>query len=126
MRQTHLGGLFGACLASLLLAGVAFGEEEKDPCKPAEDKGHTMERAGYPQHLSCLAAPSNTPAYTNYYVGGGAPCHGEGPNAEDGTWGWDYEGCWFKRNVALMWFHGRRYQGGTGAYKADGPHLPEK
>jgi hypothetical protein len=27
------------------------------------------------------------------------------------------------RRVTLEWWHGRRYQGGTGAYQSDGPKL---
>lgn len=27
--------------------------------------------------------------------------------------------------VALNWWHGQRYQGGIGAYKIDGPEVPD-
>jgi len=62
-----------------------------------------------------------------YYVGGGLACRGEPRHPTEGTWGWDYEGRFFCRRIWLGWGHGRRYQGGTGAYKIDGPklHLPE-
>jgi hypothetical protein len=72
--------------------------------------------------VSCLAQPSDTGAYDGYYVGGGSPCHGDGPGKEEGTWGWDYPGWCWKSKVALLWSHGR-VQGGTGAYKTDGPQL---
>jgi hypothetical protein len=89
------------------------------PCGCKEDGER---RAGYPSRVSCLARPSDTGAYDGYYVGGGSPCRGCGPGADEGTWGWDYLGrCW-KSKVALLWSHGR-CQGGTGAYQTDGPQL---
>ena len=69
------------------------------------------------------ARPSDTHSYTGYYVGGGAAVKGDPRGAEEGTWGWDYQGGWLKRKVALDWWHGRRAQGGTGAYQTDGPHV---
>jgi len=69
------------------------------------------------------AIPSNTPHYDGYWVGGGLPVHGDAPTIEEGTFGWDYFGALFKRHVQLNWSHGRLYQGGTGAYKTDGPKL---
>jgi len=90
-------------------------------------EGHTMDRAGHPDCISKCARPSVTPAYVGYYVGGGAVGpKAEPPLASDGTWGWDYQGGWFRRRVILNWWHGRRYQGGIGAYKTDGPHLQHK
>ena len=45
---------------------------------------------------------------------------------DDGTWGWDETGCHlFRRRVILGWSHGRKYQGGTGAYLTDGPVVPD-
>jgi hypothetical protein len=84
-------------------------------------------RAGYPSEVSRCAKPSDTGHYVGYQVGGGAPegC-GDGPDPEEGTWGWDYRGCcWVPSRVILDWWHGRRYQAGSGAYKTDGPRLPE-
>jgi hypothetical protein len=129
----------GAGLASCLLAGLACGEEaptagEAAHHEPAAGeaahhevpssaaKDHTMQRAGYPQDVACYAVPSETCHYIGYLVGGGAPCRGEYPCLSEGTWGWDYQGC-IPRRIALGWWHGRRYQGGTGAYKAEGPHV---
>src|SRR6266481_859386 len=63
------------------------------------------------------ARPSNTPAYTGYYVGGGCLRSGEPRNLNEGTWGWDYEGGWLQHFVWLNWCHGRRCQGGTGSYR---------
>jgi hypothetical protein len=85
-----------------------------------------QKRAGYPQEQSRLAHPGINPRYIGYYVGGGATWlrKGDAPLADEGTWGWDYQG-WLPRRVKLNWWHGRRYQGGVGAYRTDGPKLPE-
>ncbi|MDX1946765.1 MAG: hypothetical protein SFU86_15295 [Pirellulaceae bacterium] len=79
--------------------------------------------AGCPQGIRKRATPSNTHHYCGYYVGGGVPCFGEGRYFDEGTWGWDYLGITFPKKVGLQWTHWR-YQGGTGAYKTDGPHIP--
>ena len=43
---------------------------------------------------------------------------------DEGTWGWDETGSsHFRRRVILGWSQGRKYQGGTGAYRTDG-HVP--
>ena len=88
---------------------------------------HTDERAGYPRDLSGHLEPSTTPGGIGYYVGGGVPLsHGECRQFGEGTWGWDETGChvFGHRNI-LGWSHGRRYQGGTGSYATDGPHIPD-
>jgi hypothetical protein len=70
------------------------------------------------------ARPSDDHRYTGYYVGGGAASpHGDPRGVSEGTWGWDYQGGLLPRRVSLNWWHGRRTQGGTGAYKTDGPHV---
>jgi hypothetical protein len=72
-----------------------------------------------------LLLPSDTGSYVGYYVGGGCaqPRHAEPRLPDEGTWGWDYQGWFLPRRVILGWWHGRRYQGGTGAYKTDGPQF---
>jgi hypothetical protein len=72
--------------------------------------------------VSGHAEPSSTPGGIGYYVGGGVPLgHGAGRRPDDGTWGWDDTGCHlFRRRVILGWSHGRKPQGGTGAYRTDG------
>ena len=55
---------------------------------------------------------------------GACPTRAEGRANDQGTWGWDYRGWLIPRRVNLLWWHGRRFQGGSGAYKTDGPHLP--
>ncbi len=91
------------------------------------DSWKEQRRAGFPQETSRFAQPSDTGRYTGYTVGGGARLHkGEPPLPHEGTWGWDYTGGLFQRRVILGWWHGRRYQGGSGAYGTDGPKvLPE-
>jgi hypothetical protein len=76
-----------------------------------------------PPCVAWWAQPSNTPAYVGDYLGGGCPCprRGDGRQVQEGTWGWDWSGWCIHRKVELLWWHGRRYQGGTGAYKTDGP-----
>jgi hypothetical protein len=87
---------------------------------------HTFERAGYPQCLRNHVEPSFVPGVRGYYVGGGAAHGGEGRFPDDGVWGWDDTGCpWLPMRVRLLWSHGRRYQGGPGAYATDGPHVPD-
>jgi hypothetical protein len=81
-------------------------------------------RAGHPSLVSPLAQPSETKGEIGYEVGGGAvPCRGKGEErcAEEGTWGWDYEGHLLPAKINLGWWHGARQQGGSGAYRTDGP-----
>ncbi len=90
---------------------------------------HTDERAGDPRALSGHPETSATSGGIGYYVGGGVPL-GHGPGharfLDEGTWGWDETGCHlFRRRVILGWSHGRKYQGGTGAYRTDGHPLPD-
>jgi hypothetical protein len=87
---------------------------------------HTFERAGNPQCLRSHLKPSFAPGVRGYYVGGGAAHGGDGRYPDDGVWGWDDTGCtWLPMRVRLLWSHGRRYQGGPGAYATDGPHVPD-
>ena len=53
---------------------------------------HDQARAGFPNIISRWAKPSQTPAYTGYYVGGGRLFGGSGTGPCEGTWGWDYCG----------------------------------
>jgi hypothetical protein len=108
-----------AVLAAGLVTGLARGQA------PPQDPNHNMACKGFPQEVSCLAKPSETNAYVGYRVGGGRPCRGDYPHSWEGTWGWDYQGCKLPRQVILGWWHGR-CQGGTGAYRTDGPHLLHK
>ncbi len=98
----------GAALAAM--AAVAWGQSPDgrtaDDCGPAR-----------------WAVPSDTGRYAGYYVGGGSPFHGDPRGPGEGVWGWDYSGACVWPRIALWWNHGRLYQGGTGAYRTDGPRL---
>jgi hypothetical protein len=94
------------------LAGDPFGH-----------RGGDHARAGCAMDVRRFAIPSNTKYYGGYQVGGGAAIGGAGPTLEEGVWGWDYSGILFPKRIALNWSHGKRYQGGTGAYRTDGPRL---
>lgn len=78
-----------------------------------------------PPRIACWATPSITNAYAGRYIGGGNLfCFGQPRLATEGTWGWDYRGsCLLRQFVFLRWWHGRFRQGGTGAYRVDGPNI---
>jgi hypothetical protein len=107
------------CVLLLSLAGTGPVHAQAPGCVDGQ------QRAGYPQEVAPWARPSDTGRYVGYYVGGGCvnPRKAEPPYPDDGTWGWDYLGGCFRRHVILGWWHGRRYQGGTGAYQTDGPKV---
>lgn len=91
---------------------------------PSEDhRVCDFARAGCPQCLAKFTMGSNNWRYGGYYVGGGTPMKGAGRSLDDGTWGWDYAGLLFTKRIALNWTANGRSQGGTGAYKTDGPKL---
>src|SRR5205823_4702061 len=71
--------------------------------------------------VSACARPSDNGHYVGYYVGGGAATawHGCPRRPDEGTWGWGYAGCGWHR-IALLWNHGKKLQGGVGAYRTDG------
>src|SRR5581483_4428077 len=88
---------------------------------------HTDERAGYPREISKCAALSNTCEYYGYYVGGNCvlKCKGGGPGPLQGTYGWDYSGKCFHRNIILHFCERCKYYQGIGAYNPEkGPHVP--
>ena len=98
-------------------SGVVWG------ASPDNYRACDFARAGNPQCQRKITIPSNTRFYGGYYVGGGTPTRGAGRCIEDGTWGWDYSGILFPKRIALNWTAKGRSQGGTGAYKTDGPKL---
>jgi hypothetical protein len=113
-----------ALLAGLALGGAARAEDDAVPLG-SDGCDHTMRRAGYPDEVSCLARPGNTPAFCGYYVGGACVCLGGPPGPCQGTFGWDYCcTCGFHHHVMLGWCTKCRYKGGSGAYKTDGPPVP--
>jgi hypothetical protein len=88
---------------------------------------HSDDRAGFPRDFAHHLEPSATSGGIGYYVGGGVPLGNRQLRRRDeGTWGWDETG-WHRhrRRTILGWSRGRKYQGGTGAYATDGPHLPD-
>ncbi len=103
-----------------VICGVA-GNVFADP----PDSWHEQRRAGFPLEISPRAKPSDTGRYVGGTVGGGAWSFrkADPPLPNEGTWGWDYSGGLLQRRVFLGWWHGRRYQGGGGAYQTDGPKV---
>jgi hypothetical protein len=108
-------------LVGVLGAGLVIGLSTSKA--KADDHGQC--RAGCPQRVAWYARPSESRAYTGYYVGGGSAVAGSYRCPNEGTWGWDYDGWLLPHRVLLSWSHGWRYQGGTGAYKVDGPPVPD-
>ena len=79
---------------------------------------------GVPYPVGRFAKPTYGPDYGYGWVGGGAPSwRGEPRRANEGVWGRDYMGVVYLRRVWPNWWHGQREQGGTGAYRPDGPKL---
>ena len=109
----------------LLLAGapiVVAADVEPVVQQPASNDCD-FQRAGNPECISRLARPSSGPNFTGYYVGGGSAFRGEPRSPNEGTWGWDYSGLFCFRHIDLGWWHGARYQGGTGQYQPDRTRL---
>ena len=119
LRACRIGVLFSAALLIAHIAPLTADEPTCDNCERIDR--HAC--AGWPQCISRWARPSYGCHETGYYVGGGAAAHGDCRCPHEGTWGWDYHGRLFTKRIALGWHHGRRDQGGYGAYKTDGPHL---
>jgi hypothetical protein len=120
----HKPRSFAVFCAVLVVAQTLTGPVRAEPpCCWAED-GH--QRAGHPLEVRPHAVPTDTGHYVGYYVGGGAACRGDAPCPEEGTWGWDYGGLLLPKRVALGWYHGRRYQGGPGAYRTTGANCDSK
>ncbi len=100
-------------------APVTYSIGNEFPCA-----ANAFHRAGHPECVRRWAIPSDNYRYGGYYVGGGLPVRGEQRCVfHEGTWGWDYFGILFPKNISLNWGHGRRDQGGAGAYKTDGPKI---
>lgn len=111
--------------SGLLLAGLVI----VSGCQRAflERKSHNdPSRAGRPDEIHSFAISQEGENNIGNQIGGGAPAllarnvrKSEAPTQDEGTWGWDYAGRWFPSRVALNWWHGRKHQGGEGAYKID-------
>jgi hypothetical protein len=122
MRAPHFMSLSLAAVSLLTGAMTALADPPLAQTMPA------AQPVGSIQPVACWAVPSNNSHYIGYYVGGGCNClgHADPRRPDEGTWGWDYRGWLIPRWVNLGWWHGRRYQGGTGAYRTDGPHYHEE
>ncbi|HEV2973168.1 MAG TPA: hypothetical protein VGY55_24590 [Pirellulales bacterium] len=119
-----LGAIAASCIAAIATISISRNSgAEGDVCPPRRYAENGYDRAGNPQEVACRARPSDSSAFSGYYVGGGAPHRGEPRYFNEGTWGWDYFGFYFQRGVQLDWWHGQRSQGGPGAYQTDGPRL---
>jgi hypothetical protein len=80
------------------------------------------QRTGYFDCVAPYARCGYGKCYAGYYVGGGSVCGGnlfckggEPRYCHEGTFGMDYSP--FYSKVALLWSHGKRYQGGEGQYE---------
>lgn len=135
-RGKRDGALLAAALFVAALAAPATAHNHDwtpRMGRPATERkhfqGNPFDRAGNPECVSPLAKPAESPREVGYYVGGGAPVkarRGEERREGEGTWGVDYTGIIIPKKNVLNWWHGGRYQGGTGAYKADGPRILHK
>lgn len=127
-RTLLLTALVGGAFGLNAEAGSLFHHHDEEGTPPPgcpRSFEHTFHRAGHPDQISRHAELTRTPSYDSYYVGGGTAFGGCPRRREEGTWGRDYQGLYVPRRVWLDWSHGRRYQGGTGSYKTDGPHVPD-
>ena len=85
-----------------------------------------LHRAGHPETQGTFAKPSLNRHYSFGYVGGGGAFRGEPRFADEGTWGVDYSGILFKKQIWLPWLHGHREPRHDGSYQTDGPRLLER
>lgn len=126
-------GWFAAC-ACLAFLGPASRAEAHDLTpsmgRPATERrafqGDPFVIAGCPESISPLAKKTKSSHEESYYVGGGSrerSHHAEERHPHEGIYGVDYKGLLIPKKNALGWWHGRRYQGGTGSYAPDGPRL---
>lgn len=83
------------------------------------------EQSAGPPPVAWWARSASNPHWCAGYVGGGTLFKGEPRYLDEGTWGLDYQAKLLTRTrVWLDWSHGRKYQGGNGAYRTDGHHIP--
>jgi hypothetical protein len=111
------------------------GQETPSGTKTGRYCADGMQRAGLPWIPGVFASAGSDQQHSVGYVGGSTPfkgtvaggLQGECKRPEEGTFGYDYSGWYYKRKTWLLWTHGRREQGGLGRYETDGPRiLPEK
>ncbi len=119
MTFRFISGLSLLAIAFMMISSLS-ASDQCDTCR--RNDRHAI--AGWPQCVAPWARPSIGCHESGGYVGGGAPVRGDCRCPHEGTFGWDYHGRLFTKRVWLGWHHGRRDQGGTGAYRTDGPHFP--
>jgi hypothetical protein len=120
----------GLCAVLIVVIGVALADPPPPtpttpPGPSTPDSAPAAAVTGHAPPTGRWSIPSDTGRYIGGYIGGGAVNlrRAEARTPDEGTWGWDYQGWLVPRRVILGWWHGRRYQGGSGAYKTDGPRL---
>ncbi|MCE9631534.1 MAG: hypothetical protein K8S94_12575 [Planctomycetia bacterium] len=131
----HKPGGWKVILLAVFVAGTSFpsagGRDLTPPMgRRATERrhfqGNQFRRAGDPQLISPLAKPTESPHEEGYYVGGGARERSrtsEERRPDEGVWGTDYAGRFIRKHTNLRWWHGSRYQGGSGSYGTDGPRV---
>ncbi len=118
-------------LLSALSAAAAHGHDRSPSLgRPVTERhlfqGDQFARAGNPQCISRFARPAESPHETGFFIGGGArtrAAQGEPRRVTDGTWGTDYTGILFPKQIELNWWHGQRAQGSGFGYRTVGPRL---
>lgn len=110
-----------ACLLLLLISTPLRADEMASTASDNDASQNNARHywAGWPQCVSRIARPSIGCHESGYYVGGGAAVCGDARCTHEGTFGWDYHGRLFPNRITLGWYHGRRSQGGGGAYRTD-------
>jgi hypothetical protein len=107
----------GKFYVAIMCLVIAWSVPTRDALAQSEDD---LARAGCPRQIAKHARVGYGKGYVVYYVGGGAKSpKGEPRYCEEGTFGVDYKPIipGFRNTVALGWWHGRRWQGGTGQYE---------
>ena len=119
------GGSSYAQITTRVDDGAAAADvEQQGPCRTCRTGSlDPYRRAGQPQKIAPWAVLTDNHHYDGYFVGGGAAWRGDARREDEGTWGFDYVRLILRKRVDLGWWHGRFRQGGSGAYKTDGPHL---
>jgi len=133
-RTRSIGGVGGLVVGCLVAVSVAPAVSAHDLTprmgRPATERHHFQGNpfavAGCPESISPLAKPTKSSHEESYYVGGGArqrSRHAGERHHGEGVYGVDYKGLVIHKKNQLGWWHGSRYQGGTGSYGPDGPRL---
>jgi hypothetical protein len=128
-RTVQLGSRDDSRAESYSLEGR--GQEAPPGTKTGRYCSDGMSRAGRPWLPGVFATKGIDAEHSVGYVGGSTPfkgdhsgrLQGESRRPEEGTFGYDYTGLYFKRNTWLLWTHGRREQGGLGRYETEGPRV---